>query len=358
MAIGEFPQGITSGFPLGTVIPIDAPVSLFPSGSQLTLTAPLTLMVAASTGLTLGFQASLSVLVVGDTATGTRPFNIVNQPNPFGLGLVFNYQPTFRNLRGTALSNPLSLVFTDQALYQITNDNTWAGTDLAGIIPCTSFFSGRVWNRIAGAGTGALATVSSVFVRETIDAGWSCTSYAPIKIARPLGAGTIAELVVFDLLDFDAGGARSATEITMRSATPSATMRHAGAVKFGTNSVPITTAGAILEVERDHSTAAGIVDGFAAAITLDPAYTGTGGVQTITRHNYIDMQNVSTTSATVTGGAAIRFDADVGTHTCLAANGAVLTVLTGAVGPTAAETTVQGWLRVNINGTIRHIPFW
>ena len=40
-----------------------------------------------------------------------------------------------------------------------------------------------------------------------------------------------------------------------------------------------------------------------------------------------------------------------------AANGTVAATL-GSLGPTGAQTAIQGWLRVNINGTDRYIPFW
>ncbi len=39
------------------------------------------------------------------------------------------------------------------------------------------------------------------------------------------------------------------------------------------------------------------------------------------------------------------------------ANGAVVVTVTG-VGPTGAQTTIQGWMIVNVNGTDRFMPFW
>ena len=39
------------------------------------------------------------------------------------------------------------------------------------------------------------------------------------------------------------------------------------------------------------------------------------------------------------------------------ANGTTAVTLT-SLGPATAQTTVQGWLKVNINGTDRFIPFW
>lgn len=80
------------------------------------------------------------------------------------------------------------------------------------------------------------------------------------------------------------------------------------------------------------------------------------GAFTVTRFNYLDLRNVAG-AATITDAAAMRFDAAPGTHKALAANAAVAVTIT-SVGPTGAQTTVQGWIKMNINGTLRYVPFW
>ena len=40
------------------------------------------------------------------------------------------------------------------------------------------------------------------------------------------------------------------------------------------------------------------------------------------------------------------------------ANGSVASVLTANAGPTGAATSIQGWLKININGTNHYIPYW
>ncbi len=80
----------------------------------------------------------------------------------------------------------------------------------------------------------------------------------------------------------------------------------------------------------------------------------------MTRHNYIELQNVSVAGAgpaAVTDACGLRFDAAAGAHKALAADGAVAVTFTG-VGPTGAQLTIQGWLKINENGTIRYIPYW
>jgi hypothetical protein len=84
--------------------------------------------------------------------------------------------------------------------------------------------------------------------------------------------------------------------------------------------------------------------------------TGTGGkinvtvltARTVTRHNYINVDNiVLTKSAAVTGAALLRFDANVGTHKAL---------LTGSTKTT--PTGVDAWIPINANGTIMYMPVY
>jgi hypothetical protein len=85
--------------------------------------------------------------------------------------------------------------------------------------------------------------------------------------------------------------------------------------------------------------------------------SGLGGAFTITRFNYILCQNPGG-APTVTDATAIQFDAAVGTHKALAASAAVAVTLgsTGPAGSTAGGP--QGWIKWNINGTLRFTPFW
>jgi len=61
--------------------------------------------------------------------------------------------------------------------------------------------------------------------------------------------------------------------------------------------------------------------------------------------------------------------ANTGTNRCMtsgvdklqitsAANGAVAKTFTASQGPTGAQTAVQGWLRINVAGVDRFIPYW
>lgn len=88
-------------------------------------------------------------------------------------------------------------------------------------------------------------------------------------------------------------------------------------------------------------------------LRLSPAVAG---AFTVTRFSYLKCVQ-PTGAATITDGAFAWFDAAVGTHKALASNAAVAVTIT-SVGPTGSQTTIQGWIKMNINGTLRYVPFW
>jgi hypothetical protein len=99
-----------------------------------------------------------------------------------------------------------------------------------------------------------------------------------------------------------------------------------------------------------------LADGFAAGISEAPTYNA---AYTVTRHNYINLSDAGLTgSAVLTDAAVFRFNANTGTHKALASNGAVASVFTANAGPTGAATAIQGWMKINVSGTLRYIPYW
>jgi len=92
---------------------------------------------------------------------------------------------------------------------------------------------------------------------------------------------------------------------------------------------------------------AGVTDGFHAAMRCSPSYSA-ATAQTVTRHNYIDLENVvagGAGPATITDACVMRFNAAAGTHKAVDA------------GTTKASPgTVDAWVKVNINGTIYYQP--
>lgn len=112
--------------------------------------------------------------------------------------------------------------------------------------------------------------------------------------------------------------------------------------------IGVGTPNQMVEFEETEILEASAGDGYAAALRLDPGYSAVEETQTISRHNYIEMQNVSTSgTAALTDGCHTRFDAAVGTHCCLDS------------GTTKEDTqTVNAWLKYNVNGTIYYCPLY
>lgn len=70
---------------------------------------------------------------------------------------------------------------------------------------------------------------------------------------------------------------------------------------------------------------------------------------------YIDAAPVAGTNATITNPYSLWIDAGLPRIDSTSANATTATVL-GSVGPAGANTTVQEWLTISINGTTRYIP--
>ena len=108
--------------------------------------------------------------------------------------------------------------------------------------------------------------------------------------------------------------------------------------------VPVT----MLELEETITLPTGTTaDAYAAAITLDPAYLKTAPASTLTRHNYIELDNpTGDASMTINDACVFRFDAAPGTHKALDAGTTKLT-WTGVV---------DAWVLINGNGTVYFLP--
>jgi len=115
----------------------------------------------------------------------------------------------------------------------------------------------------------------------------------------------------------------------------------------GNVGIGTTTPATQIEAEQTTTITGAVADGYAAALTLDPGYTA-ATAQTVTRHNYLDIQDVSVAGAgpaAVTNAAVLRFDAAVGTHKALA-----------AASTKATPGGVDGWVKINVNGTLMYLP--
>ncbi len=113
--------------------------------------------------------------------------------------------------------------------------------------------------------------------------------------------------------------------------------------KFAYNTYTNTWATGALTTQREFCIFAPTY-AFAAASTITTAATV-----------YIDGPPLAGSNATITTGHPLWIDAGTPRIDSTTANATTATVL-GSVGPASANTTVQEWLTININGTVRFIP--
>jgi lysophospholipase L1-like esterase len=101
--------------------------------------------------------------------------------------------------------------------------------------------------------------------------------------------------------------------------------------------------GSYFNIALAHTLTHAVTD--ARAVYLSASYTG---AYTITRYNYFDMLSPSLAgSAVITDATVFRFDDVVGTHKAL-----------GAGSTKTTPGTVDGWMKVNVNGTLYYVPMY
>jgi hypothetical protein len=200
---------------------------------------------------------------------------------------------------------------------------------------------------IVNSGAGTMATGKAMVVSSGSNSGGGViTTLVGIEVDSQTAGGTTnialrtsAGLVIFN----ETGDAN--TDVRIEGDTyANLFFTDASADKVGLNTASPAT---LLEMEETLTITGAVTDGYAAGLTLDPGYTA-ATAQTVTRHNYIDVQNVSLAGAgpaALTDACVLRFDAAAGTHKA---------VDSGTTKTTPG--TVDAWMKVNINGTVYYMP--
>ena len=98
------------------------------------------------------------------------------------------------------------------------------------------------------------------------------------------------------------------------------------------------------EAEATGALTGAVTDGIVAGFVSDPAYSG---AQTVTRHNYVKLEDVAVSGSTVSDACALWFDAAAATHK--AVDGATTKTTPGGV---------DAWIKVNVAGTIHYAPLF
>lgn len=303
----------------------------------------------ADSQLTMGNYNLLSGRSSGTiTGTGTQIIGTQNECYPATAGTsitqnvqaygTYNFveadsQAAYSQVYGTntiVINNSDSgQTFGEVVIMQVSGTGT---TDAAYFTQITN--SGSTSTRTTGA-FGAIINISSI--NETT-AGLNLDTTGQGTINDP----TVMQSAIFvnwDIPGTDANNKKYGLYIAGNSSR-SAKSYFGDYVGIG-QTVPATA----LNIAEIKTLAASPTDDYASALTLDPGYTG---AFTVTRHNYIDAQNVSTAaSAVVTNAALVRFDAAAGTHK--------------AIDSGTTKTTpggVDAWLKMNVNGTIMYMPMY
>ncbi|WP_428411997.1 hypothetical protein [Pararhizobium sp.] len=133
-------------------------------------------------------------------------------------------------------------------------------------------------------------------------------------------------------------------------------MQGTGQINLGTATAAGTEQN--LQLASSFTLTSSPADAYSASLRLNPAYDATSA-QTVTRHNYIDLQDVDDSDAdvTLTDACVFRFDAAAGTHAAVDAHSGAGTPTLGT-GDAPVTGDPDAWMKVNLNGTIGYVPIW
>ncbi len=175
------------------------------------------------------------------------------------------------------------------------------------------------------------------------------------------------------VLTAGASGTISATggpiRITAGAGTTTGANGSAGGVVVITGGTGgLSSSGGLVTIQGGAGGATGAAGG--VTVTGGVATSGLGGAVTVSGSNGVGagnaggQVNITAGNSVSTAGADVVLTAGTGSSNGAVdfvntnvANGTVATTLT-SLGPTGASTTVQGWLRIKVGGTVRYIPFW
>lgn len=307
---------------------------------------PLMIAMNAST-LAVNANTGISVLYANGTITWS------GTPQTTGATTLFANGMTLRNTSGTSpLTMTTAYSFADNCQIIPQTGNSLLAVSGVGLL-CNPTWNSTVTGNITA------TRYDGCTVRGTLTSGgvlggtisvddWVGYRMEDITVTAATGTTLLRQIG----LQVDNLTKASSYKSSLRSLGPAVDMRHAGPAMFGIDAGPNTALGRTVEIERTFALTASIGDAFAGALVLDPSYSG---AFTLTRHNYISLEDVSVSGSTVTHAPVFHFDANMGTHRSLASPGSVTTPALGNL-PTGASGTFSGWMKINMNGTQGYIP--
>lgn len=249
--------------------------------------------------------------------------------------------------------------------YNVMNFESRDGSTSSSSAGVHAIRASAYFDRTAPSGTHELVSLQVPAYGQASSRTISSGTYdwKGIEVTAAAVAGIRVSGGTFTMIDCDLGaapddysGASSFTHYSLRCAgvsrfndTVFVSIDDGGDLGVGT-STPATP----IETEEIVGTGSGITDGYAASVTVDPGYDKTGGGLggvTITRHNYIDLNDPSLDnssgigSISLTDACVFRFDASAGTHKAIDGSSTK-----------SSPGSVDAWMKININGTVYYIP--
>ncbi len=306
-----------------------------------------------------GLVGSSALTLVGATQTTSQPvINATQTWNDVAVpftGILLNVTDT----ASTATSRLLDLQVGGVSKYIV---------DKAGLATSVSLATAGLAGTSALSLAGGTQTTDIPFLNMTGTWNAGAITFAAIRV----NVTDTASVATSKLIDLQVAGASkfnvnkaglctslsiSASNTTDSSSTSTGSLTSVGGLgvaKAGFFGGTINGNGAVAAATATAFTAAGtstivgaVTDAYTCSLRQSPTYSA-ATAQTITRHNYLDLNNPVLSGAgpaALTDAAVIRFDAAAGTHK--ATRAATTKVTVGGV---------DAWVIINVNGTLMYMP--
>lgn len=286
----------------------------------------------------MGFEAIQGLIGQIDETLAITDLSDVSAVTGTGTTVVFSASPTF-----TGTLNAAGITFTGVML--APNGTAGAPSFSLSAAPTYGIFSlGGTSIDISIAGTRRFAFAANEFSFLYDAAVIYLGAAGDCNVGR-VSASILKLTNVANACEWRVHGDATVYGALSHNATDTVLSGSFGHISLRT--VDIATAANVVNHVATATITGAVTDGYTAGLRLTPTYSA-ATAQTVTRHNYIDLNGPTLSGAgpaALTDACVFRFNAAAGTHKA-------------TVGA-STKTTPGGWdasIKININGTIFYIP--
>ena len=358
---------------------IDSPTITGPLTLTETLATDLSAQTCAGWGLTTpigAWSCTDSPLTITRTASGSDLTLTYSGTQTVVPGVAYEIVATYTITAASFSSTIGGRVGATYSTTATMHEYFPAGTSGKHIITAVAASAGTITGISVNAITNTISASEGPIVSAAALTSAGNQSGAVLAVTGTKSAGTMSAL---DIVDAGSGGTRyffrgfsGATQNTFLSTAGVLSVAQIGSSgPFNSTRASVTSNGTFTHIATIPPASLGAGASFHSGITLgamDGSDSFAAFRAAITNANHTGSGNTifGFDAPNITGDAeASEYALNIGTGwdapialAAATANGTVAALFTATSAPTGAQTAIQGWIRVDVAGTPRYVPFW